>query len=215
MSKPTRTILLLTLSLLVLIVTKPTVAEDRHIHVNGEHLSLEDINSLDYLADTVVSDAYYWINFENGAWGYEGSDQTQGYLDLKRLQNKQNAQKENTQNAPTANMSPIVGAWMRRTNASNGIYIENSSKWVFSANGNVAWGSGSIIAGGTAGVSLRGSGNNPPDYGKWTINGDSLHIDWNDGTAGNWAYEIVRYDGKQVLALTTAGYKPYFYKKID
>jgi len=27
-----------------------------------------------------VPNGFYWINWNNGAWGYEGNNQTQGYL---------------------------------------------------------------------------------------------------------------------------------------
>jgi len=124
---------------------------------------------------------------------------------------------QNTSNNVAANLAPeLIGAWMRRTNASNGIYIESSSKWVFSGDGSVAWGSGAIIAGGTAGVSLRGGGDNPPDYGRWTTQEDVLRIQWNDGTQGEWSFEVFRdYNDDLALALIPTGGKRYFYRKID
>jgi len=65
-------------------------AAERHIHLNGEHLSEELILGLDYLANLHVEDNFYWIDFETGAWGYEGNEQTIGYLDLSRMNNTQN-----------------------------------------------------------------------------------------------------------------------------
>ncbi len=108
----------------------------------------------------------------------------------------------------------IVGAWMRRSNYSSGIYIENVNKWVFSADGRVAWGSGAIIAGGTGSVSIRGGGDNPPDFGRWSVKGDLLTINWDDGTKGEWSYFVFDYYGTPVLVLKSGG-STYRYKKID
>ncbi len=48
-------------------------AEQRHIHVNSEHLSEDQIARLDYLADGRVESAFYWIDFESGPWcGQQG-----------------------------------------------------------------------------------------------------------------------------------------------
>ena len=104
---------------------------------------------------------------------------------------------------------------MSRRNASNGIYIESTTKWVFSADGTVAWGSGTVIAGGSGSVSLRGGGSNPPDFGRWSSEGDVLHINWNDGSAGQWTYSVFDYDGRPALALTPTNGKTFYYKKID
>ncbi len=120
--------------------------------------------------------------------------------------------------APAGNRNTdIVGAWMSRSNrGSGGIYIESASKWAFSADGTVAWGSGAVVAGGTAGVSIRGGGDNPPDYGAWATNGAALQINWQDGTQGNWTYEVFEdYNGTPTLALTTQADKTYYYRKID
>ncbi len=119
--------------------------------------------------------------------------------------------------AAAGNLAPeLIGAWMNRRNATNGIYIETTTKWVFSGDGTVAWGSGSVIAGGTAGVSLRGGGANPPDYGRWSTQGDILRIQWNDGTQGEWTFSVFRdYNDDLALALQSAGSKKYFYRKID
>ncbi len=121
-------------------------------------------------------------------------------------------------NAPAGNRNAdIVGAWMSRSNrGSGGIYIESSSKWAFSADGTVAWGSGAVVAGGTGGVSIRGGGDNPPDYGAWATNGTALQINWQDGTQGNWTYEVFEdYNGTPTLALTTNAGDSYYYRKID
>jgi len=118
---------------------------------------------------------------------------------------------------PSGNLArKVVGAWMRRTNyGSGGLYMESASKWVFSGDGTVEWGSGAVIAGSTDGVSLRGGGDNPPDYGRWSTKGDTLRIHWNDGTNGIWTYSTFDYYGTPILVLTTQDGTVYRYKKID
>lgn len=108
----------------------------------------------------------------------------------------------------------LVGAWMNRRNASNGIYLETSSKWVFSADGTVAWGSGTVIAGGTAGVSLRGGGDGPVYYGRWRTEGETLYLNWDDGTVEQRQFSVFDYDGRPALALTANG-ETYYFKRID
>ncbi len=127
----------------------------------------------------------------------------------------------NTPQQPTnrpagSTANAVVGAWMSRSNrSSGGIYIESANKWVFSADGTVAWGSGAVIAGGTAGVSLRGGGDNPPDFGAWATNGETLRINWNDGSQGQWTWSVFDYYGTSVLSLVTTNGETYNYKKID
>ncbi len=108
----------------------------------------------------------------------------------------------------------LVGAWMNRRNASNGIYLETSSKWVFSADGTVAWGSGTVIAGGTTGVSLRGGGDGPVYYGRWRTEGETLYLNWDDGTVEQRQFSVFDYDGRPALALTANG-ETYYFKRID
>jgi len=118
---------------------------------------------------------------------------------------------------PVGNLAhAVIGAWMRHTNyASGGLYMESSSKWVFSGDGTVAYGSGAVIAGGTDGVSLRGGGDNPPDYGRWNTKGNKLYLHWNDGTEGVRTFTVFDYFDTQGLALTLQNGHVYHYLKID
>ena len=138
-----------------------------------------------------------------------------------------NTSQETTQTKPGASATPaptaaenhdrqVVGVWMRRSNyRSSGIYIENSNKWAFSADGRVAWGSGAVVAGGTDAVSIRGGGDNPPDYGRWSTSGDILKIQWDDGSKGEWSFSSFEYDGARYLALTAQDGSVYRYRKVD
>lgn len=65
---------------LIMFATPIIAEQQRHIHVNGEHLSDELIGQLDSLVGNTVGDGYYWLNLQTGAWGYEGNDQTQGVV---------------------------------------------------------------------------------------------------------------------------------------
>ncbi len=149
----------------------------------------------------------------------------QAMLELAR---SVNTSRETTQAKPEASATPapaaaaenhdrqVVGVWMRRSNyRSSGIYIENSNKWAFSADGRVAWGSGAVVAGGTDAVSIRGGGDNPPDYGRWSTSGDILKIQWDDGSEGEWSFSSFEYDGARYLALTARDGSVYRYRKVD
>jgi len=205
----------------------PAHALERHIHVNGDHLSVQDIAVLDHLANKQVPDGYYWIKFDTGAWGYEDNKQTQGQLDMSRVkknaeansgnasQSSGNAQSSSS-STPQGTLDPsLIGAWINRKNASNGIYLETQTNWVFSSNGTVGWGTGTIIAGGTANVSLRGGGNSSPEYGRWAVKGDQLFANWDGGTRNQWTYSIFEYDGRPALSLTLPNGKRFFLKKTD
>jgi hypothetical protein len=55
-------------------------SQERHIHVNGEHLDGETIQLLDGVFGEIVPDGYYLIDFNTGEWGIEGNSQVQGIL---------------------------------------------------------------------------------------------------------------------------------------
>jgi len=73
---------------------------ERHVHVNGEHLEIADIQSLDQIADGRVDDGYYWINTQTGEWGHEGNKKVLGIIQsiktrstqIKNAQRQQNKQ---------------------------------------------------------------------------------------------------------------------------
>lgn len=69
------------LVLVLILFTSNTFAEQqRHIHINGEHLNEQMISKLDALVGSEVSDGYYWLNLQTGQWGYEGNPQVQGVV---------------------------------------------------------------------------------------------------------------------------------------
>jgi hypothetical protein len=102
MLKPIRTIILITLcsfhySLIA--------ANDRHIHINGEHLETANILLLDQVVGNKVGDGYYWLNMQTGEWGYENNNQVQGVI--SRIANQPNQQTQTqTQTQKESNLSP-------------------------------------------------------------------------------------------------------------
>ncbi|WPD21088.1 MAG: hypothetical protein SD837_12860 [Candidatus Electrothrix scaldis] len=54
--------------------------EERHIHINGEHLDRESITLLDQIVGSKVEDGFYWLDMKSGEWGYEGNNQVQGIV---------------------------------------------------------------------------------------------------------------------------------------
>jgi hypothetical protein len=72
----------------VLFGSQVQAQQQRHIHLNGEHLSDQIILQLDTLVGSTVQDGYYWLNLQTGQWGYEGNDQIQGIVAAIAQQNQ-------------------------------------------------------------------------------------------------------------------------------
>jgi len=69
------------LVLLLLVGSSPAFAWlQRHVHVNGVHLSAQEIEALDQTLGVYVRDGAYWFNPRTGAWGFEGNPIPQGHL---------------------------------------------------------------------------------------------------------------------------------------
>lgn len=77
------------------LMSLPIHAQERHIHVNGEHLEATDIQLLDQLNGGIVPNGFYWINFETGEWGMEGNNQTLGIIAAIAQQQSQQQQRSN------------------------------------------------------------------------------------------------------------------------
>ena len=91
--------------------------EERHIHLNGEHLSPENVLLLDQIAGNVVDDGYYWLNTQTGQWGYEGNNQVQGVLASIANQNQSqspqdySSQEYNSQNNDYNESADRYNSW--------------------------------------------------------------------------------------------------------
>lgn len=54
--------------------------QGRHVHLNGQHLSIQQIIALDRQVGTVVPNGAYWVDYRSGYWGYEGNPRPQGRI---------------------------------------------------------------------------------------------------------------------------------------
>ncbi len=52
----------------------------RHIHVNGTHLDPQQVQKLDQTLGYTVPSGFYWLNGEDGTWGYEGNSEVLGSI---------------------------------------------------------------------------------------------------------------------------------------
>lgn len=105
----------------------------------------------------------------------------------------------------------LVGAWIKRSSGGSGIYYENTVKMAFSADGRIAYGTGTVVSGGHAGFSIRDGGDNPTELGNWRVNKKNIvDVVWDDGTAANYPYEVFDYFGEPALAIDFGNGKTYF-----
>jgi hypothetical protein len=73
----------MTLATAVVLLGASASAGAREVSVNGEPLDLLGLALVDALnCGETVPDGRYWVDFESGAWGYEGGPQ-QGVLDCE------------------------------------------------------------------------------------------------------------------------------------
>ena len=110
-------------------------SEERHIHLNGEHLESNQIAIMDQLFGQMVPNGYYWINESNGQWGYEGNPNAQGLVPALVAQSYQQPsyEQESYQQAyqgssdyyqqPEINMSQNGSVVSGRVNGRNCTYV--------------------------------------------------------------------------------------------
>jgi hypothetical protein len=79
----------------LLLLSLQAMAQTRLVVVNGIRLSDQQIRQLEYFNCIGIPNGWYWLNLQNGAWGYAGNWQVQGYFgDACRLPaNSQAAQR--------------------------------------------------------------------------------------------------------------------------
>jgi len=66
----------------LLVVSSAQAQEQRHIHLNGEHLTNTGISLLDKVSGNIVNNGNYWLNLQTGQWGHEGNEQVMGVLTI-------------------------------------------------------------------------------------------------------------------------------------
>ncbi len=63
-----------------LLMASVSLAQTRRIYVNNIRMSDRQVSQLEYFACTHIPNGAYWLNVRNGAWGYWGNPQVQGYF---------------------------------------------------------------------------------------------------------------------------------------
>lgn len=99
-------ILIPALSVALLGISLGGVAEPRHVHINGEHLSDEEILLADQMWGAELPNAFYWLNFDTGEWGYEGQDQAAGVLVPQNSSDGNQASDSNGSSRPIISTEP-------------------------------------------------------------------------------------------------------------
>ena len=61
-------------------VSSAVQAQSRLVFVNGMRMSDQQVMQLEYFACTRIPNGSYWLNVYNGAWGYMGNWNVQGYF---------------------------------------------------------------------------------------------------------------------------------------
>ena len=74
------TLLAAALALAGLLTTATAFAQTRWVVVNGIRMSDRQISQLEYYNCAQIPNGSYWLNLLNGAWGYAGNWQVQGYF---------------------------------------------------------------------------------------------------------------------------------------
>lgn len=62
-----------------LLMATVSFAQSRSVYVNGLRMSNQQVAQLEYYACTHIPNGAYWMNLINGAWGYVGNWNVQGY----------------------------------------------------------------------------------------------------------------------------------------
>jgi hypothetical protein len=53
---------------------------ERYVVVNGQRLSIPEIQYVEQLHCGPIPNGRYWINLQTGMWGYEGNPRPQGHI---------------------------------------------------------------------------------------------------------------------------------------
>ncbi len=65
---------------LLAVVPATAQVDGRIVIVNGALMGADSLARLDRAACTRIPDGSYWLNMQNGAWGYVGNPQVQGVI---------------------------------------------------------------------------------------------------------------------------------------
>lgn len=70
----------LTTAVVISLVAASAYAQSRFVFVNGLRMTDQQIAQLEFFACTAIPNGNYWLNLENGAWGYAGSWEVRGFF---------------------------------------------------------------------------------------------------------------------------------------
>jgi len=65
---------------LILVFSTSSVYAERIVIMNGERLGAEQIQYLEQIHCGPIENGDYWLNLNNGLWGYAGNPVPQGYI---------------------------------------------------------------------------------------------------------------------------------------
>jgi len=65
-------------TMLISLLATPAMAQSRLVFVNGQRMTDRQISQLEFFACTSIPNGGYWLNLDNGAWGYVGNWRVQG-----------------------------------------------------------------------------------------------------------------------------------------
>jgi hypothetical protein len=64
--------------MLASLLVEPAMAQARFVFVNGQRMTDLQIQQLEFFACTGIPNGAYWLNLNNGTWGYAGDWHVQG-----------------------------------------------------------------------------------------------------------------------------------------
>lgn len=73
-------LLAVAIALAGVLTTATAFAQTRYVVVNGIRMSDQQISLLELYNCAQIPNGSYWLNLINGAWGYSGNWQVQGYF---------------------------------------------------------------------------------------------------------------------------------------
>jgi len=99
----------------------------------------------------------------------------------------------------------LIGNWTLRTPAGSGVPVDSTLKIIFTKNGKISYGTGALIEG-----SINPTETNSVASGNWHIDGELLHILWNDGRKKHYKYQKSTNAGQRALMMVFDNDKRFF-----
>ena len=111
----------------------------------------------------------------------------------------------------------LVGTWYRNESSGSSGYgstyvgADTRTKVTFNPDGKFAYGSGTVVFGGTDGGYVHsGDRNTNMSYGTWTSKKGLIQVKWQDGSNASFQYGLFNHQGSIALWIMIDGQKKYF-----